>query len=326
MTTTPDSLTMARLALIRLLYIQGAEQSRLPSPRAYSGILTLHDAVELFLGLVADRLGANLPDHLAFMRYWDELHPNKLGVRGVDLSGRGGMDRLNRLRNGFKHAGTLPGVPAVEQARAEVTTFFEDNTLKVFGISFDQIDMADVVPQQNARTKLKEAAARNSSGARIEAMALVVDAFKEVFDARVRPSPFRGSPFSFGQNISYPLRRSQIETIFRQVDPNGLLHGRNLAEQIHLVMESTRAIQVGMRVIALGIDYVQYLRFQAITPSVFRTADDTRHVVHAPTYAPRDEDFDWCRQFVITVALRLAEVEVNDQDIPPSSRAAGFEP
>jgi hypothetical protein len=323
MTTTVDSLTMARLALIRLLYIQGVEQSHLPSPRAYSGILILHDSVELLLGLVADRLDANLPDHLAFMRYWDELHPNKLGTGGVDLSGRGGMDRLNRLRNGFKHAGTLPGVPAVEQARAEVTTFFEDNTLKIFGISFDEIDMAEVVPQENARTMLKAAAAHNSSGDRIEAMALVVDAFKEVFDTRVRPDSFRGSPFSFGQNMSHPLRRDEIERNFREIDPRGILRGRNLAQQIHLITESTQAIQVGMRVIALGIDYVHYLRFQIITPTVFLTADDRRHVVHAPTYAPRGEDFDWCRQFVITVALRVAEVEVNDRDIPPSSRSAG---
>jgi len=72
------------------------------------------------------------------------------------------MDRLNRLRNGFKHAGTLPGLPAIEQARAEVTSFLEDSTPKVFGISFGDIDLADVVPQQDIRDKLKAAAAKKS--------------------------------------------------------------------------------------------------------------------------------------------------------------------
>jgi hypothetical protein len=90
-----NPLTMGRLALIRLLYLQGLEQSRLPQPVVYSSVLTFHDTVELFLGLTADRLSANLPANLPFMKYWDELHPSKLGNRGVDLSGRGGMDRLN---------------------------------------------------------------------------------------------------------------------------------------------------------------------------------------------------------------------------------------
>src|SRR5689334_3580564 len=44
-----DRLTMSRLALIRLLYLQGIEQSGLPVPLAYSSVLTFHDAVELFL-------------------------------------------------------------------------------------------------------------------------------------------------------------------------------------------------------------------------------------------------------------------------------------
>ena len=51
-----DPLTMGRLALIRLLYLQGLEQSRLPQPVVYSSVLTFHDTVELFLGLTADRL------------------------------------------------------------------------------------------------------------------------------------------------------------------------------------------------------------------------------------------------------------------------------
>jgi hypothetical protein len=318
-----DPLTMGRLALIRLLYLQGLEQSRLPQPVVYSSVLTFHDTVELFLGLTADRLSANLPANLPFMKYWDELHPNKLGNRGVDLSGRGGMDRLNRLRNGFKHAGTLPGLPAIEQARAEVTSFLEDSTPKVFGISFGDIDMADVVPQQDIRDKLKAAAAKNSSGDRIEAMALLVEAFNEVFGTRVRPGPFRGTPFSFGQDIRFPLDETSIRRIFSKIDQHGALGSSALARQLHQVTQATQAIQAGIRVLALGIDYAKYQRFQTITPHVSMTLDGKSHRTYAPTYAPRSEDFDSCYQFVITVALRAAEVEAHSQDMPPSSRAGG---
>jgi hypothetical protein len=119
--TTPslEPQIMKRLAFIRLLYQQGVDQSSLPEPLTFTSVLAFHDAVELFLVLAGEHLGANPPEHLPFMKYWTELHPNKL-AGGVELSGKVGMDRLNRIRNGFKHAGTMPGLAAIEQARADV--------------------------------------------------------------------------------------------------------------------------------------------------------------------------------------------------------------
>jgi hypothetical protein len=114
-----DPHVMKRLAFTRLLYQQGIDQSHLPEPLTFTSVLTFHDAVELFLVLAGEHLGASLPEHTSFMAYWAELHPRKL-AGGVELSARAPMSRLNRLRNGFKHAGSLAGAPAVEQSRADV--------------------------------------------------------------------------------------------------------------------------------------------------------------------------------------------------------------
>jgi hypothetical protein len=45
---------MRRLAFVRYLYEQASEQSRGPEPLATVAVLTLHDAAEMFLQIVAE--------------------------------------------------------------------------------------------------------------------------------------------------------------------------------------------------------------------------------------------------------------------------------
>src|SRR5262249_22431412 len=106
---TLDAATMRQLALIRLLYLQGAEQAARPEPTSLFSLLTFHDSVELFLVLAADHLGAQMPKgDPGFMDYWHILRPTEAFPTGVNLTGKGRMDRLNRNRNALKHAGALP--------------------------------------------------------------------------------------------------------------------------------------------------------------------------------------------------------------------------
>ena len=330
--TTPvplDAQTMKRLAFIRLLHQQGIDQTRLPEPLTFTAVLSFHDAAEHFLILAGEHLGASLPDHTPFMKYFAELHPRKLDG-GVDLSGKVGLDRLNRLRNNFKHAGTPPGSAGVEQARADVAAFFEDNTPRVFGIAYDGIDMADLIPQPEARQKTKEAAVASAAGNQIEGMALLVEAFDGLFAPHRARHQWEISPFSFGERISYPMRSTQMESIFRHPDsgpyrwsnPGG--DARRLAEQIDWVTRTAREAQGALRIIALGIDYGRYHRFRQLTPRVSLNYDETREVFHDPDYAPTVAEFDFCRQFLITVALQLAEVEAHL--VPPSWAPIPAEP
>lgn len=307
---TLDPHVMKRLAFIRLLYQQGIDQSHLPEPLTFTSMLTFHDAVELFLVLAGEHLGASLPDHTSFMAYWAELHPRKL-AGGVELSARAPMSRLNRLRNGFKHAGSLPGAPAVEQSRADVITFFEDNTPAVFGVSFEGIDMADVIPQENIMAKVKAAAATESAGDRIQAMALLGRAFQELFSSVVNPRSYRRSTYSFGPDrASYPPDERAIErTLWRPESRSW--DTQRLAEQIHGMSEAVVAMQGALRAMALGIDFRRYDRFQRLTPWIIGEWEDGVEFEAPHGYAPNEEEFNYCREFVITAALRLAEVEAH---------------
>ncbi|MFF4055569.1 hypothetical protein ACFYZ8_05715 [Streptomyces sp. NPDC001668] len=119
---------MKNLAFIRLLHRQGIEQSLLPEPLSFTSVLTFHDAVEMFLIVTAEHLGAIVRDRDPFIkRFFEGLHPDTF-PGGVELQGQYGIKRLNDLRNGFKHTAGSPGPVAITDAKADTVRFFEENT------------------------------------------------------------------------------------------------------------------------------------------------------------------------------------------------------
>jgi hypothetical protein len=314
--TVSDPVTMSRLAFVRLLYLQGVTQAQLPEPLNFTSVLTFHDAVELFLVLAADHLRAPLPRRDPnFLEYWQVLRPTATFTDGVELSGHPGMDRLNRHRNALKHAGAMPSRAAVEDVRASTTSFLEDNTPRVFAIDFAAIDMADVVAQPDTRAKLKAAADAEAAADRAEAMGDLAEAFSDLFSKNLG----FGSAYGFGQTIQdqpFVSINSMISTLVsggigRPQDRRAAQGAAGkLDRQLKNITEVVTAMQRGMRILALGIDYAQYDRFERLTPLVLRSGE--RRTVHAPpNYAPTREEYDYCVQFVISVALRMAELDVH---------------
>src|SRR2546425_7134202 len=94
-----------RLAYIRYLHDLGIQQSRLPQPQSSASILMFHDAVEAFLLLAGEYLGAMAT--YDFEKHWDALSPAKL-AGGVQLPVHQGMKRLNKIRVALKHYGAHP--------------------------------------------------------------------------------------------------------------------------------------------------------------------------------------------------------------------------
>jgi hypothetical protein len=304
--------TMQRLAFIRLLHQQGTDQSRLPEPLNFTCVLILHDAIELFLMLTAEHLGISVKEKDPFvLRYFDGLHPRNNNGQGVDLSGRNGVKRLTDLRNAFKHANTWPGPQGIEQSRTDAASFFDENTPKVFGLAYADIDMADLIPQGEIRDLVKTAAVADSSGKRIDAMALLIDAAEALFRDRAGQGRDR-SPFSFGPNLPLPLplpERDIARLLRTHQDRDG--NAGRLAEQITKLTDITLAAQRALRIITAGIDYHTYLKFLQITPIVNYSINGERFVRHPDAYAPSAEDFAYGQQFVITAALRMADIQIH---------------
>lgn len=71
------------------------------------------------------------------------------------------MRRMNNGRVNFKHHGSIPSATDLDQFRGDVTTFFTDATRAVFGADFTSIDMTDLVTQQEALDKIRDAETRS---------------------------------------------------------------------------------------------------------------------------------------------------------------------
>lgn len=308
--TTPTPLTpqrMERLAFARLLHHEGIEQSRRAAPLNKICILTFHDAVEHFLILACEHTGADQPRE--FMKYWHEM-----AKVNTPLSGKIGMDRLNRCRRDFKHTGAPPSDEDIEYARNDTASFFEENTQRVFGIDYSKIDMADLVVQDDARMTLKRASDEAAQGNMIKAMGLLVEALDFLFWPVQHPNG--GGPFDFGPTIQrhgfHPS--SDVERAFLHLK-NDKGYGRltypdkQVARNLGHTIDAAAAMQKALRVMAIGVEYQKYVRFQDLTPTVrYDLVEEHRYSTY-PFYSPTRSEFEYCQSFVIEVALQIAKIQ-----------------
>ncbi|MEV4672766.1 hypothetical protein AB0K34_14010 [Actinomadura sp. NPDC049382] len=295
---------MERLAFIRMLHQQGNDQSRLPEPLNYTCVLTFHDAIELFLMLAGEHLRAVIPERGNFVaRYFDNIDKSLVGTQ---LTGRKAVGRITDLRNAFKHANTWPGPSGIEQSRADAASFFEENTPKVFGVPYIEIHMADLIPQDAIRQMAKDAHAAEASGDMITAMALLREAVDELFRSHIRWEDMSRSPFSIGPDLRHPVSKRTLRAALTD-DRQG--NARDVAEQLHTMTKIVDEAQAALRVIATGVEYHAYLRFQLLTPRVDYMFSGGKTIGHHPDYAPSHDDFAYCSAFTVSTAVRLAEID-----------------
>lgn len=294
-----DHSTVKRLAFIRYLYQSGVSQSHAPAPLNCASILTLHDSVELFLQLASEHLntGAGQP---SFMDYWDILN-RKLGPD--ELEQKESMRRLNKARVALKHYGTFPSDLDIESFRASTTSFFQDNTRRVFGIDLDEVSLIEFVNPESARARLHEAQESIRRGDTLDALDKIAVAFTEIisdYEDRKRDR-FEDSPFYFGRDLTF---LSSFHMGLRPVD-------EKLADFVDRVKESLEAMQDTIKVLALGMDYRKYSKFKRLTPNVTRIprGDLDLHRRFDEEHAPSVDDARFCVDFVVESALALSEFD-----------------
>ena len=302
-----DHNSMRRLAFVRYLYQLGVGQSRASAPLNSASVLTLHDAVELFLQLASEHLnvGAGQP---SFMEYWGILN-KKLDER--ELAQQESMRRLNKARVALKHHGTLPSDLDIEAFRGSVTSFFEDNTPLVFGLQLDDVSLIEFVNPESARELLREANRLVDDGNTLDAMDKVAMSFGDMiqdYEDRKRDR-FGGSPFFFGKDLTFQ------SSFFMGTDKID----RKLSHFVDRVKESLEAQQNAIKMLALGIDYRKYSRFKRLTPILFKTVGGA--VIQRRRGQETGiglEDARFCVDFVIESALALSEF---DYSVDPEPRA-----
>jgi hypothetical protein len=297
-----DEATVRRLAFAKYLYKLAVEQSRAPEPMNAAAVLMLHDAIEFFLQVASEYLntGANQPN---FIDYW-EIIGRKLAPEA--LTQKEAMRRLNKSRVALKHHGTMPSQLDVESFRATATSFFEENTLIVFGAPFGEISLAGFVSPEKARQEIEKALSSLGSGDFEEAINHGALAFRIAMGdyERRKLNQWIDSPFQFGESFSYGS--SDLSDLRRTHERTSRL--------IEKLVTSVQTMQAAMRIVALGIDYRRYARFQLLAPQIGQTLDGALHIGRDPTrppYTPTAEDARYVIDFVIDAAIRILDFDYN---------------
>jgi hypothetical protein len=246
--------TIKRLAFIRFLHSQGLEQAARPQPLAATALLSFHDAVEMFLLLAAEHLGVNLNSNTTFDGYWTQIADQT----ARQLPSRPAMRRMNKSRVNFKHHGSIPSATDLDQFRGDVTTFFTDATRDVFDADFASIDMTALVTQQAALTGIRNAEIRARHGDYVEALASLSKAMDDLLDdyASRKRTGLGTTAFTFGLK---DVGEALVDVM--KTDPQ-------FGSHIVALTMAVEAMQQATRVLAMGLDYRRYVRFDMLTPPV----------------------------------------------------------
>lgn len=299
---TLDPSVVRRLAFIRFLYMQGLEQAQRPQPLAATALLCFHNAVEMFLLLTAEHLDVSLARNTSFEGYWDQIAQSR------QLPGRVAMRRMNRDRVSFKHYGSIPSTESLERSRSDVTAFLTEATRLVFAADFSSLDMLDLVTQPKTLSLLRRAEERAMRGDYGRAIIDLADAFDELLtDYAERKRISDGdTAYSFGADHLIDVLKRERDT-----------HPGKLPRVVFNIVSAVKEMQRAIQVLAVGLDYRRYARFAMLAwspmPEAFKLHDYGTKVYGQRPWLT-DEDYQFCKQFVVEAALKLSEMDF-DLDI-----------
>lgn len=326
-----DETTIERLAFIKHLHRQAEEISRQPQPHSSTAILGFHDSVELFLALASEEVGAGNKYH--FMEYWEEIKKNS----DTELTQKASMKRLNKARVNLKHYGNRPNDNDIESYRANVRSFFEENTKKIFGVEYSDITLVDLIQFDNARQKSDDAEANidnNDFGEAVCLISAAFDAMFDEFDDRVRdqlgytpyPTP-KHRITSIGLTPGYNTESD----LFTDVDYDKKIQDINSARketaivfyEIESYLNDLRrnldSMYDALRMISLGVNQPRYHRFNSIIPEVSSSGEPKFH--HWSGEGISEKDARFCLDFLVEVALRLQEVPLDFDEEPDTPQS-----
>jgi hypothetical protein len=274
---------MERLALIRYQLDLALRQAEQAHPLNGFSVLGFQDAVEWFLYLAAEHVGADVGDENfknLFSRVSNSMPDNR------PLEYRKPLLDLNHARVSLKHHGNLPEQGTIERYRATTLAFFDDATPRLFGLSFNSISLTQLIGNEEVRQHVQHAEQAWQEGN----VRTTMTELRVGFDALIRDHVERRPPFS--RRPVFPVQESATA---REVG-------------VRSIIKWLEALEQQLALISLGIDLHRYAFFRSHTPGVHYVGGGRPTADFVGNVEDRfnEEVFDFCRQFVIDTALQLA--------------------
>lgn len=298
---------MKRLMFIKYMYEKGVEQSLKSYPESQMSLLTFHDAIELFLIFSYVHLGGDKHiNDIHFKNYWKEI--SKL-PNGVELTQQPSVEKLNDARVNLKHRGNFTSHLDIEAFRATSTSFFNENTEKVFGTDFSDISLVGLVKNQEVKQNLKKAEEFLKDNKFDESINEISDAFYQIIhnhDKKIKDLLGYDNPFincDLDYNINSPCDHGYD-------DDNGfsdvfLTNFENISISIDYLQET-------VKLMSWGINYYDYVKFRSIIPSVTHSKQGKLFEEEAQTGKNDKMEAKYCFDFVINMYLTLEELDLEN--------------
>jgi hypothetical protein len=272
-----------RLALVRHLYRQALHQGTQPQPLKATALLSLHDAVELFLGLACESLGRTVKPRTGFPEYWELL---KNGEPPIHLSHETAMLRLNTARVSLKHHGILPDGTAVEELTHATGECLADNTTILWNVQFASISIVHFVSDPDIRKLLEAAEAKLAVGT---------------------PCTHEMS-LAFATLLGRSMKHISVGSLFdltsaRQSHPFDIAD-RDVARYLAALDADINNIRRSLLVVAMRLDFERFCQFELNSYPASISADGTISVNSLPLGLGVAE----CRRgvdFVVDSVLRV---------------------
>jgi hypothetical protein len=250
-------------------------------------LLLMHDASELLMLAVFDHLGITPKKRREFMDFWPDIkaaeHPEPPDFVA--------MESLNKLRVGLKHSGNLPHPQTVRDLLARVKGFFENVLQAYCGLSYSDVSLIDLVPDQDVRGLLRGAQKKFFAGSKSEALTDLAFALRKVEQPNGKRLPLLQAPAK--PRLSNEMARAGWEAYL---------------DQLHSFLNQSA---FRTNAIMLGVDPIRYAYFARNTPHVNWSFSGQPQVVHWGTYeAVSEQDFTEMVQFLVDYALRVSEAYV----------------
>lgn len=284
------------MTLIKYLFNQGVEQSKKAETIAGFSLMQFHDAVEMFLLLVAEKRGEKDFQSWNFMKFWDKIS---------DLTMKSQMDSMKNRRVRLKHHGEFPSHNDVEECRINVSTFLAENSKIQFDIEFSKISLIDLVSYEDARGYLGKAEMELKDGRYYQCLVFVRQAFiallKDFENTKVN---WFNSIFNIGIEPRQTYKGA-IKAIDKKKYEYNIVWFNDIDKTV-------KELRNALKLTAIGVDYKRYALFNAVAPNGWRDTKGTFHIRESEEYFNRmvkanDELCEMCINFIIDCAVKLQD-------------------
>ena len=109
------------------------------------GLITLHDALDNFVGAIATQQGVPLDEKDTFLKVLDKIEKHEQIKNSFSWDKKVEMNQLNRIRNDIKHHGIMPNVTQIKNLIRPVEEFFEKYSISFFEVDWSEISLKEFI-------------------------------------------------------------------------------------------------------------------------------------------------------------------------------------